>query len=153
MIRLESSGSDCTMGAGFRENSVYSTCTRTHGRNCPYAGREKNHRINTRACTRNAGFGKGNGAGENAAPIRTQYLIAFIFFHAIHPGSQLSGMRVCGQTTSGVCRTAACVGTARTRSVPGGPRGNRRPCHRQSTGRGLSHQRECSPSTLPVFFW
>jgi tRNA pseudouridine32 synthase/23S rRNA pseudouridine746 synthase len=27
MIRLESSGSDCTMGAGFRENSVYSTYT------------------------------------------------------------------------------------------------------------------------------
>ncbi len=39
MIRLESSGSDCTMGAGFRENNVYSTYTRillaafTHGRN------------------------------------------------------------------------------------------------------------------------
>jgi len=27
MIRLESSGNDCTMGAGFRENSVYSTYT------------------------------------------------------------------------------------------------------------------------------
>jgi hypothetical protein len=27
MIRLESSGSDCTMGAGFRENSIYSTYT------------------------------------------------------------------------------------------------------------------------------
>ena len=29
MIRLESSGSDCTMGAGFRENSVYSTYTQS----------------------------------------------------------------------------------------------------------------------------
>jgi len=28
MIRLESSGSDCTVEAGFRENSVYSTYTR-----------------------------------------------------------------------------------------------------------------------------
>jgi len=27
MIRLESSGSNCTMGAGFWENSIYSTCT------------------------------------------------------------------------------------------------------------------------------
>ena len=27
MIRLESSGNDCTMGAGFRENSFYSTYT------------------------------------------------------------------------------------------------------------------------------
>ena len=30
MIRLESSGSDCTVEAGFRENSVYSTYTRTN---------------------------------------------------------------------------------------------------------------------------
>jgi hypothetical protein len=29
MIRLEGSGSDCTMGAGFREDSVYSTYTPT----------------------------------------------------------------------------------------------------------------------------
>jgi len=28
MIRLESSGSDCTMEAGFRENSVYSSSIR-----------------------------------------------------------------------------------------------------------------------------
>jgi hypothetical protein len=27
MLRLEGSGSDCTMGAGFREDSVYSTYT------------------------------------------------------------------------------------------------------------------------------
>ena len=31
MIRLESSGNDCTMGAGFRENSVYSTYTPNKG--------------------------------------------------------------------------------------------------------------------------
>ena len=29
MIRLESGGSDCTMEAGFRENSVYSAYTQT----------------------------------------------------------------------------------------------------------------------------
>jgi len=32
MIRPESGGSDCTMEAGFRENSVYSTYTHTANR-------------------------------------------------------------------------------------------------------------------------
>jgi len=37
MIRLESSGSDCTVEAGFRENSVYSTYTLR----CGKVGRNK----------------------------------------------------------------------------------------------------------------
>ena len=41
MIRLESSGSDCTVEAGFRENSVYSTYTQaaeSQHRNGPQGG-------------------------------------------------------------------------------------------------------------------
>ena len=36
MIRLESGGSDCTMEAGFRENSVYSAYTRNNASNFGY---------------------------------------------------------------------------------------------------------------------